>query len=188
MSEPFFDADSDDSSSASTHEGLPKATMVTAAIAIVCVGAATFFGMQWKTALGTAKALRTELIPISEQDEALRTELNELKRQFADLQGRTDVLSNGKFEVCNESSKNVTVSKLAATYVDEAGKFRTFNSEGFGSRIWQIVPGERKLLTFDQGDVDWDGSVVYFAAILDGQYPYAGMWPPTTAGCLRWTD
>lgn len=192
MSEPFFDAESDDSSSASSHEGLPKATMITAAIAIVFVGAATFFGMQWKGALAQTQTLRTEMGPVSEQEEALRTELSALQRQYADLQGRTDVLSNGKFEVCNESTSNVTVSKVAATYVDAVGEYQTFNSEPFGSRIWQIIPGERKLLTFAQGNVEWDGSVAYFAALLrgpDGQsYPYAGMWPPNAAGCLRWTD
>ena len=188
MSEPFFDAESDDSSSASSHEGLPKATMITAAIAIACIGAATFFGMQWKGAMATAEALRTELVPVSEQHETLSAELDALQKQHRELQGRTDVLANGTFEVCNESTNTVTVSKLAATYVDADGDYQTFNSEGFGSRIWQVVPGERKQLTFEQGDVVWDGSVVYFAAILDGQYPYAGMWPPTTAGCLRWTD
>lgn len=192
MSEPFFEPESDESSSASSHEGLPKATVISALAAIVFVVAATFFGMQWSGARNQAATLETEIANISEREAELTTELDALQAEYRELQGRTDILANGSFEICNESSSEVTVSRLAATYVNADGGFETFNSEPYGSRLWQIVPGERKSLTFEQGDVAWDGSVVYYAAELrgpDGQtYPFAGMWPPNAAGCFRWTD
>ena len=148
--------------------------------------------MQWTGARNQAATLETEIANIAEREAELKSQLDALQAEYRELQGRTDVLSNGRFEICNESSGKVTVTRLAATYVTESGDFETFNSEPFGSRIWELVPGERKALTFEQGNVTWDGSVVYYAAMLrgpDGQtYPFAGMWPPNAAGCFRWTD
>jgi len=190
MSEPFFDDDAEESSS-SSHPGLAKSTVMAAMVAIVFVVAATFFGMQLSGAGKNIALLTTEIATISEEEEALTAELTALQRQHAELKGRTDVLYNGSFQVCNESNRDIRVAAVAATYLNQEGGFETFNSQPYGTRLWTIEPGQRKSLTFEQGNVAWDGSVTYYAALLraaDGQeYPYAGMWPPNDAGCMRWT-
>ena len=190
MNEPFFD-EPEETSSSSSHEGLPSSTVILALLCVAFVGGATFLTMRWTGAQKNTVKLRDSIVLLTEEEAELTEQATLVRTQYKELKGRTDVLYNGKMEICNESTRDVRISKIAATFLNDNGDFETFNSEPYGTRIWTVIPGERKELSFLQGNVAWDGSVVYYSALLrgaDGQeYPFGGMWPPNDSKCLKWT-
>ncbi len=171
--------------------GLPKITMMISFVAILFAGALAYVIMTWADA-NAAKA-EAQLIIDDEvlvQEEQVAGELKVFEDQLAALKERAGVLVRGKMAVCNNSTGTITVSLLAATYLNDAGEFETFNSEGFGRQLWRIPAGEKQLLTYSQGSTNWDGDVGYYSMWLEAggqEYPFAGTWPSDSEYCVRWT-
>ena len=165
--------------------GLPRSTLVVAAVAIVFVGLATFFLLKWTGSRDAATALRTEIQEVSDQEAGLREELEPLATQYDRLKGRTDVLWVGKLSVCNTSSETITISRLASVYLAEDGTYATFNSEEIGRNLWRLGPGEVRELSYPAAG--WDGSVTYYSLWVNDVTPYAGPWPLKAGHCIRHT-
>lgn len=175
-------------SPAGEHAGLPRSTVMVAAVAILFAGLMTFFILKWagaRTATQDAKAQMADLQPKAQE---LTTNLAAVQGQLDKLKGQTNVLTRGKFKVCNRSHDAIVVVYLAATYLDEQGNFQTFNSSEYGKDLWRLEAGQIQELNYLRGD--WDGSVTYYAAEIhagNNDYLYAGAWPLDEDFCILWS-
>lgn len=174
--------------SGSEPAGLPRSTILVAALAIVLAGSFAFFVLQWTESRAAAAELRGRIAEVEAEAADVRQQLAAVEGDLGQLEQRTSVLQQGRFSVCNFSPTPVTVVWVAATWLAPDGQFHTFNSSEHGRDLWRVAPGETDAL--DYPPAGWDGTVAYFAALLkvEGQeYPYAGTWPPTEQNCVRWS-
>lgn len=170
------------------HAGLPKSTMVASVLVIVFAGVATYTILMWSGARTHTAAMRAELVEVSTLETQVHAELDPLEQELGQIRGRTDQLNPGKLTFCNQSAQPVSISMLAATWLDANEKFQTFTSEPFGRDLFRVGPRERQVLSFPRGN--WDGSVTYYALWVrtgSGEYPLAGTWPADPNHCLNWT-
>ncbi len=148
--------------------GLPKSTMIAAVLGVICLAAASFFGIKWTSATGAL---------------AKQEEQGALLKQIAPL------LQNGKFEVQNQSAMPVTIISLGATYLDDEGKYKTYNSTDYEEDEWELRPGQRMKREKVVGTKTvWDGRVIFYAVDLryKGQgYLLIGAWKNLEGGVLK---
>lgn len=173
----------------SEHRGLPKSTIVVAGVAIALAGLATFAVLKWSDSKAAAVELSAEIATLDEEAAGIRGELESVEGELTGVEQRTSVLKRGKMAICNFSGAPVVVEKVAATWMDDAGEYHTFNSGDHGQDLWRVEPGGQRL-ALDHPASGWDGSVSYYAAWLrvgGDQFPFAGPWPPPGEDdCLRW--
>lgn len=168
--------------------GLPRPTMIAAAVAILLIGAFAFLVVTWGNARAVGAEVTTQLTELNAVLEEKRAELDPLKRQLTTLQGQTDMFARGKMCVTNTlTDAPVTIEKLAVVYLDDNGDFQTFNSGVYGDDLWTIGPGRaRQELSYPRGG--WDGSVTYFAMWIEAQGddgPQARVWPLDPEFCVQ---
>lgn len=176
-------------SPAADYPGLPRPTIVVAAVAIGLAVAMTFVILKWSNARAAAAALRAEIVEVDAQIAALRPELTGVEGALGGLEQRAELLDRGKLTVCNYSGDPVTVKMVAATWLDGEGRLTTFNSTDQGLDLWRIPPGERVVLDHPQSG--WDGSATYYSLWLrvrGQEYPYAGTRSSDGDDCsVTWT-
>lgn len=173
-----------------SQQGLPKSTIVVAAVAIALAGLAAFVVLKWSDSRAAASELTTRIAEIDEEAAGVRSELESVEGELSGVEQRTGVLKRGKMQICNFSGAQVVVESVAATWMDDQGEYHTFNSTDHGLDLWRVESGQR--LALDHPESGWDGSVSYYAVWVrekgGGQLPYAGPWPPPGGDdCLRLT-
>jgi hypothetical protein len=168
--------------------GLPKSTMIASVGVILFAGVATYMILQWSGSRSHTAALRVELAEATALEVQVHSELDPLEAELASTHGRTDQLNPGKLTFCNQTNRPITITMLAATWLDANEEFQTFSSEAFGRDLFRVGAKERQVLSFARGN--WDGSVTYYALWVrtgSGEYPLAGTWPSDPSHCLNWT-
>jgi|GEM_PF-4060205 len=173
----------------SQHRGLPKSTIVVAGAAIVLAGLATFVILRWSQSRAAAVEVQAEIDTVEEEAAGVRADLESVEGDLSGVEERTSVLKRGKLKICNFSGAPVVVAKAAATWMDDAGEYHTFNSSDHGQDLWRVPPGGEEVV-LDHPASGWDGEVSYYAVWLrvnGDEFPFAGPWPPPgETDCLRW--
>ena len=172
-----------------SQQGLPKSTIVVAGVAIALAGLATFVVLKWSDSRTAAGELTTRIAEVDAEAAGVRDELESVEGELSGVEQRTSVLKRGKLQICHSSGAPVVVEKGAATWMDDEGEYRTFNSTEHGQDLWRVEPGGERL-ALEHPASGWDGAVSYYAVWLrvnGDQFPFAGPWPPPGGDdCLRW--
>lgn len=111
-----------------SQQGLPKSTIVVAGVAIALAGLATFVVLKWSDSRTAAGELTTRIAEVDAEAAGVRDELESVEGELSGVEQRTSVLKRGKLQICNFSGAPVVVEKVAATWMDDEGEYRTFNS------------------------------------------------------------
>lgn len=167
--------------------GLPRSTVLVSFGTIVLIGVVAFFVVTWTGARTQTATVRSEIAAVDATLQEKREEFAPERRKLETLQNQTDLFARGKMCVLNASSdQEVTIRKLAIVYLDDEGRFQTFNSDTAGGVQWKIGPGHREHLDYPRGG--WDGSVTYFAmwySVGGNEFPMAETWPVDPEHCVR---
>lgn len=104
----------------------------------------------------------------NEQEEA-QSELTRLQNQTALATLDSVVLPpNRALSLCNDSAQDLTVSAVAAVYWDKQGKLANFSSAAEQWHTWRLPAKQPAKLDLTGGAAPWDGSVIFYAADIDG--------------------
>lgn len=169
--------------------GLPRSTVVASSVAIALIGALTFSIVSWVNKRAAAAVLREEIATLDAAIDEQRRALVPERRKLEALRRQTDLFARGKLCISNPSSDaRATIRRLAVVYLDDGGRFQTFNSDTVGGLRWTVEPGHRVFL--DHEASGWDGAVTYYALLYsvgNQEFPLAEPWPLDVDHCVRLT-
>jgi hypothetical protein len=96
---------------------------------------------------------------------------------------------NGKFSVCNDSSKEMKINALTVAYIDREGNLKGFNSTYYNWLSWVIPPGRSQNFEYVKGmETVWDGSVLFYTMYVNykgNDYFISEPWANVRESCKK---
>jgi cell division protein FtsB len=149
---------------------LPRSAIFMSVLAMVTVSVAAAFLVLYLGQARVRGAMQSDLASARKEVAALEQQIPEVERTIQDLQSnRLKLLENRALKICNMSQSRLIVRWLDAAYVRPDGQFGNFDSlrELRAWDLWVIPPGGTQQFNYVRGDqVVWDGSAVFFSALL----------------------
>lgn len=148
--------------------GLPRSALIMAGISaftVLLVVVLAFFG---RKAIAVSDGVLAELGAKEAAITAMSDRIPQAEGEITGLeQGRVALLENSEFKICNLSAGNIWVVWLHSTYVDEDGRFLSFDSAFNDYETWQVPAGGTTKFSLVRDDkVVWDGSTIFFSVLM----------------------
>lgn len=119
--------------------------------------------------LAASAALGARWFQLHNEQAEAQSELTKLQNQAAlSTLDSVALPPNRALSLCNDSAQDLTVSDVAAVYWDKQGKLANFSSAAEQWHTWRIRAKQPAKLDLTSGAAPWDGSVVFYAADIDG--------------------
>lgn len=174
------------------HENHDSSRAVT--IAVVCcavLGAiALLMAVLWTQARERSNALQ-QFLNSSPANQLDLLDQDSYKNSAPLLRQALQMMHNGSFQLCNDSTNQVTVNWLTATYLGEDDhKLHTFNSTAYDWHTWNVSAGgyKKPINLVEETSSVWDGSVITYAVGINysgNDYVFSGLWANQKDGCLH---
>jgi len=163
--------------------GLPRSAFVGFLLAATFAAVASLFFLKWTKLVELQQALGGSVDDQIQNLDRLKAD----KVESGNLRQSLNLLQNGRFAVCNQTSDKVTIDSLTVTYRDQ-NRYRTFNTAFHDYATWEVPAGARLKLALRRGeDVVWDGSVLSYSMNLTykgNDYLVAGAWNEVQDDCI----